>query len=170
MVNTEDKTTTLSSGLHQILRNSRVLPAGGYEPRWKPTKDKEWVQNHGTDQVDIANSNYAQLPKDWQEENRLAVEFIVKEFVEKEVVATPENTKMVNHIGSKIHNAWLSRNSWAKNGELDVPFAKLSSEEQEKNLEQYWLTTKIFYEGTGAKKSAPRKIDPYITASPNIIP
>lgn len=32
-LNTEDKTTTLASGLHQILRNSRVLPAGGYEPR-----------------------------------------------------------------------------------------------------------------------------------------
>ena len=42
-------------------------------------------------------------------------------------------------IGRVIHDAWLSRNEWAKGGELDVPFTQLSAEEQDKDLAQYSL-------------------------------
>ena len=43
-----------------------------YEPRWMTTTDNAWIKLQGSDQVDIANTAYPDLPSDWQAENLAA--------------------------------------------------------------------------------------------------
>jgi hypothetical protein len=35
----------------------------------KKSKDEEWTKKHGTDDVDIANTSFADLPSNWKYEN-----------------------------------------------------------------------------------------------------
>jgi len=46
--------------------------------------------------------------------------------------------------GGIVHDAWLSRNEWAKGGELDVPFDQLIPEEQAKDISQIEVAQQIF--------------------------
>lgn len=88
------------------------------------------INENGEYEIDIANTCYFNLSKDWQEENRLAGE-VVARLVESGKDYTDAE------VGEIIHNEWLARNSWAKDGELGVPFAELPADEQEKDLVQY---------------------------------
>lgn len=132
--------------LHEAWRRPRLREDGTYEPRWKKIKDEVFVEEmkksgetlpdyirvneNGEYEIDIANTCYFNLSKDWQEENRLAGEVVArlvesgKDYTEAEV-------------GEIIHSEWLARNSWAKDGELGVSFAELPADEQEKDLVQY---------------------------------
>lgn len=49
-------------------------------------------------------------------------------------------------VGDEIHNEWLKRNTWAKGGELDVPFAKLPQNEQRKDIIQYRIADNYYKE------------------------
>lgn len=89
--------------------------------------------------IDIANSPFEQPSADWQEENYNAAKVVVDIFCYEEKNGELE----INAVGNIIHNAWLSRNEWAKGGELDVPFEQLSKEEQDKDLQQYYTGRKM---------------------------
>ena len=39
------------------------------QPR-KETKDEGWIKSRGTNKVDIANTDFEDLPSDWRSENR----------------------------------------------------------------------------------------------------
>ena len=52
----------LGSDLHEAWRAPRKKEDGSYEPRMKKSKDAEWNATHGTDDVDIANCTFAELP------------------------------------------------------------------------------------------------------------
>lgn len=141
----DEKVELLAGIFHQQWRHDRLRKDGTYEPRVKNTKDEKWIAKHHTTEVDIANTSYSDLPADWQEENKQAAQFIVREFVDKEHVITMYDNKAVAEVGDKIHKAWLSRNSWAKNGELDVPFSKLPKDEQDKDIAQYRVALISFF-------------------------
>ncbi|PIR05512.1 hypothetical protein COV56_02355 [Candidatus Kuenenbacteria bacterium CG11_big_fil_rev_8_21_14_0_20_37_9] len=65
--------------LHDEWRKPR-LKDGLYESRVKKTKDQDWIKAHrGTDEVDIANTDYINLPSDWQAENKASAEVAVDE-------------------------------------------------------------------------------------------
>jgi hypothetical protein len=60
-----------------VLRINRLDPGpymkspDQYEPRIKQVKDRAWIENHnGETEVDIANTLYAELPSEWQRENK----------------------------------------------------------------------------------------------------
>lgn len=129
--------------LHEQWRQTRLKEDGSYEPRWKKIKDADFIAKfEGKDlpkyirngengyEIDIANACYTQLSADWQNENKNAAE-VVSNIVES------GNQLSRAEIGDIIHNAWLERNSWAKDGELGVPFAELSKEEQDKDMVQF---------------------------------
>lgn len=130
--------------LHEQWRKPRLKEDGFYEPRWKAVKDAAFASNlaktkelpsylRKTEQgyeIDIANACYAQLSPDWQNENKSAAEVVAKIIESGKQLSRDE-------IGDIIHNAWLERNSWAKDGELGVPFAKLPKKEQDKDMIQY---------------------------------
>ncbi len=129
--------------LHEQWRETRKKEDGSYEPRWKKIKGANFVASldekdlpsylrKSVDgyEIDIANAGYTQLSPDWQQENKAAAEVVAKI-----IEAGKELSR--NEIGDIIHNAWLERNPWAKDGELGVPFAQLSKEEQNKDIAQY---------------------------------
>jgi len=141
----QEAVDTLGSAFHEDWRKTRLDEATGtFEPRIKETKDLAWIEAHGTDQVDIANSTYEQLPEDWKAENKAAAEVVVGVMLDRDGVIdlSDESTRL--EVGGIVHDAWLDRNEWAKGGELDVPFDQLTPEEQAKDINQIEVAQRIF--------------------------
>ena len=132
----QERVNNLASALHEDWRRTRLQEDGTFEGRVKPTKDEAWIAAHGTDQVDIANTEYVDLPEDWQAENKAAAEVIVGILSESTEVPDLSDEEHINMVGEKIHTAWLARNEWAKGGDLDVPFKDLPADEQAKDINQ----------------------------------
>ncbi len=134
----------LATEFHEDWRKTRLDENGAYEPRVKQTADEAWVEAHGTDQVDIANTEYADLPADWQAENKAAAEVVVGIMVESDGNVDLNNEEVRNNVGNAVHDAWLSRNEWAKDGELGVPFEQLPADEQAKDISQVEVAQRLF--------------------------
>ena len=66
----------IASAFHEDWRKTRLQKDGTYEPRIKKTQDEAWIVAHNTDEVDIANTPYADLPEDWKAENKAAAEVV----------------------------------------------------------------------------------------------
>ena len=134
----------LASEFHEEWRDARRNEDGTYNPRIKSTKDEAWIEKHGTDQVDIANTRYVDLPADWQAENEAAAEFLVDELSTYSEFPDLDDPSVRSDIGEEIHEAWLDRNEWAEGTELDVPFDQLPEHEQEKDIDQAEIAEEIF--------------------------
>ena len=78
----DEAVKALGSRFHEDWRKTRLNDDGTFEPRLKTTKDQEWISAHGTNEVDIANSTYDELPEDWKGENKAAAEVIANIFNE----------------------------------------------------------------------------------------
>ena len=80
-------------------------------------------------QVDILNTSYSDLPPKWQGENKAQAEAAIG------LVAKNMDDAMGNIEGlaAQVHEQWLSRNSWAKDGPLGVPYGELPEEEKQKD-------------------------------------
>lgn len=130
----------IASQLHEDWRKTRLNEDGTYEPRLKPTKDQEWINAHsGISEVDIANSTYDELPSDWQAENAAAGEVVATELVILQRNGVEITLEVVDEVSSKVHDKWLERNTWAKGGELDVPYSELPESEKAKDRDQVMI-------------------------------
>lgn len=134
----------VASALHEDWRKTRKQEDGTFEPRIKPTKDEVWIAKNGTDQVDIANTGFTELPTDWQAENQAAAEVVVNVLDSSNGQVDLTNEEQRNHIGNTIHTAWLERNDWAAGGELDVPFEQLPPDEKAKDIDQVVIAQEVF--------------------------
>lgn len=131
----------------------------GDEPRWKDTKDEKWISKHGTDKVDIAHTDFNQLPKDWQKDNVLGANSAMKAVQEQIAEQLKESVDYNNGVirtgpevfskenidkcsidiekaSAKVHDAWVKRNGaqdWVKETGLDKPYAELPEDEKEKD-------------------------------------
>ena len=129
------------SDLHEEWRKTRLKEDGTYEPRMKKSKDPEWTDKHGTDDVDIANTKFADLPSNWKYENLEAAKVAI-DLVFDYVVAWKEITdEMIEEMAAVVHEKWLERNSWVFDKEYGNPvlaqeYAKLPEEEKEKDRVQ----------------------------------
>ncbi|MEV0147640.1 MULTISPECIES: hypothetical protein [unclassified Nonomuraea] len=120
--------------LHDEWRASRLLSDGTYEPRLKTTTDKAWARRHGTDQVDIANTRYDDLPPDWQKENRdsatVAVNAVDRARRNGVDLRSPD---FMEDASEHVHDMWLQRNNdWAP-PEQRLKYGDLSEVEKEKD-------------------------------------
>ncbi len=115
-----DKVVELATLFHNEWRKSRLKPDGTYEPRMKEDG------NGGT--LDIANTDFKNLPEKWQSENRKAAEVLVK-LLDMESLA------------AQVHDAWSKRNSWSELSK--IPYAALPEEEKEKDRAQVRAAMKI---------------------------
>lgn len=131
----------LGSDLHEAWRAPRKKEDGTFEPRIKKSKDEAWNTSHGTDEVDIANCSFEQLPSNWQYENleaaKVAIELVYDKTMSNEQITQEE----IEQLGSIIHEEWLKRNSWVYDPnygdpKLAVPYEQLSKEEQDKDKVQ----------------------------------
>lgn len=132
---------SLGSDLHEAWRAPRKLSDGTYEPRLKKSKDENWNAAHGTDEVDIANCSFDQLPSNWQYENLEAARVAIELVYEKTMTGEQLSEDDIEKMASTIHDEWLKRNDWVFNPEygdpkLAVPYSQLSKEEQDKDKAQ----------------------------------
>ena len=150
---------SLASAYHENWRETRKQEDGSFEPRIKTTKDEAWVEAHGTDQVDIANTEYGDLPVDWQAENKAAAEVVVS-ILDKANGSIDLNDEAIrNKVGDEVHSAWLSRenNAYARGGDLDVPFEDLPKDEQDKDIDQVEIALKLFGDEKSAEAGSKRE-------------
>lgn len=135
----ERAAATLADQLHEEWRAPRLRGDGTFEPRVKSTRDQEWVAAHGgVSEVDIANTDYAELPQDWQRENLAAARSVIHAIAGYvgnggEVIDIGPDHPALDEIASRVHVDWLLRNyEWAP-PELQVPYSELTFAEKEKD-------------------------------------
>ena len=80
-------------------------------------------------QVDILNTSFDQLPPKWQAENNAQAASAIM-LVANDLEGAMGN---IEGLAAKVHEQWLSRNSWAANGALGVPYNELPEEEKQKD-------------------------------------
>jgi hypothetical protein len=120
----QEAVAALASAFHENWRNTRKQEGSSFAPRIKTTNDEASIAAHSSAQIDIANTAYADLPEDWQAENKAAAGVIVDILNEASGSVDLTNEEQRQYVGGKIHDAWFERNAWARGGELDVPFAQ----------------------------------------------
>ena len=134
---------SLGSDLHEAWRAPRKREDGTFESRIKKSKDEAWNASHGTNEVDIANCSFEELPSNWQYENleaaRVAIELVYDKTISNEQFTPDEIEKMA----SVIHDEWLKRNDYVFGSveqggrpDLAVPYEQLSPEEKDKDKAQ----------------------------------
>lgn len=154
MIELEDKIKEalayeLASDLHEAWRAPRKREDGTYEPRMKKSKDEEWNKTHRTDDVDIANLSFEELPSNWQYENleaaKVAIDQAFDEVMNRYGIDADDTvpSDLVDDMAAEVHEEWLSRNAWVydeKYGNPDQakPYSELSWEEQEKDKDQIY--------------------------------
>jgi hypothetical protein len=99
-------------------------------------------------QVDILNTSYSDLPPKWQAENKSQAESAIG------LVASNMDNAMSNIDGlaSQVHDQWLSRNSWAKDGPLGVSYSELPEEEKQKDRDVITAAHEILSEMMSGKE------------------
>jgi hypothetical protein len=148
----------VASAFHDAWRAGRRRPDGTYEPRLKKTKDATWIKTHGTSQVDIANTSYADLPADWQAENKASAEVAVRLILGRQ--GQPLTPEFIEKSSQTIHDRWLERNPWAKGGELDRPYGSLAEPEKQKDREVLYQAIQT---GLERKMIAPEQVTPPVS-------
>lgn len=131
----------LGSDLHEAWRASRRKEDGTFEPRIKKSKDEAWNAAHGTDEVDIANCAFSELPSNWQYENLEAAKVAIELSYDKGMNEEPITPDELEEMGSTIHDEWLKRNDWVFDKEygnptLAVPYNQLPEDEKVKDKAQ----------------------------------
>ena len=146
----------LGSDMHEAWRAPRKLENGSFEPRMKKSTDETWNTIHGTDDVDIANHSFEELPSNWQFENLEAAKVAISLVFDKVISGEQITPEELDQMASVIHEEWLKRNTWVYdpnygNPSLIVPFEQLSKEEQDKDRAQLYpaiAKTQAYLDGT----------------------
>jgi len=150
---------SMGSDLHEEWRKTRlIVDKNGnksFDPRWKSTKDNRFASKYlrqlqdgqtnekgnirnvkGEIEVDIANMTFNELPKDWQAENLAAAKVAIKSVFND--VSSKKNISQndIESYASTVHDEWLTRNAWAKGGDLDKPYSELPENEKSKDRQQ----------------------------------
>ncbi len=131
---------SLGADLHETWRKgyakNNTLEDGTIAPRMKKTKDQDWIAKNGTDTVDIANTAFAELPEDWQGENLKAAKVAIDLVYGKMMAGQELTEEVLQELSAIVHDKWLERNPWEKDGPLGVPYEKLEPIEKEKDTVQ----------------------------------
>ena len=129
-----NKAITLASVLHDIWRKPRLLENGTYEPKIKTTTDGYWVLAYNTDEVDIANTDYEDLPTDWQESNKFAaidaIGIIVATALPPQYTGELDDA-YIETASSYLHDAFINRRKGDVPKEQNIPYSELSEELKE---------------------------------------
>ena len=134
----------LASDLHEDWRNTRKRADGTYEPRMKKSKDESWNRRHGTDEVDIANTQFKDLPSNWQYENLEAARTAIDLVFADVMMAEDIDEEKMERMAGEVHKAWVGRNDWVKDPQYGNPvlagdYESLPEEEKEKDRAQLRL-------------------------------
>ena len=101
----------LNAAGHDLWRNPRALPTGGFIARWKYTTDAAWIAAHGTDRVDIANHQHRELPTDLRSETDASTEAALRSVSQSLRDGNdPDDPQVIEAASEEIHMRWNERN------------------------------------------------------------
>ena len=98
------------------------------------TSDRAWIAKNGTDEVDIANTNYENLPADCRKEIEASASVAVG--VTADGLRSGQRVSesaFVESASAKVHEAWVKRNDASAPPEQRLPYAQLSEAEKAKD-------------------------------------
>lgn len=134
----ERYTQILWSKFHEERRKSRLKSDWTYEPRIEKATDQEWISQHNWQtEVDIANTNFEDLPSNRRYENLEAAKVAIGLIFEKVSKWEKITQKMIEEMSERVHNKRLERNwtEWSFENQR-VPYEQLSEEEKAKDRNQ----------------------------------
>ena len=107
------------------------------------SEDEEWTKEHWTDVVDIANTEFEDLPSNWKYENIEAAKVVVNLVYEKVTKWEEITPEMIEEIARIVHQKRLERNwkEWSFRYQR-VLYEALSEEEKSKDRIQIKLAIK----------------------------
>jgi len=134
----------VASVFHEKWRENRLMNNEKYKPMIEKSEDKEWNVKHWTDTVDIANTEFEDLPLNRKYENLEAAKVAVDLVYEKVVNWEKINSEMIEEMSKIIHEKWLERNGiqWSFENQR-VEYRDLSEEEKVKDRIQIELAIQI---------------------------
>lgn len=134
----------VASVFHEKWRENRLMDNGKYNPMIEKSEDKEWNVKHWTDTVDIANTEFEDLPLNRKYENLEAAKVAVDLVYEKVVNWEKINSEMIEEMSKIVHEKWLERNGaqWSFENQR-VEYRDLSEEEKVKDRIQIELAIQI---------------------------
>lgn len=133
----------VASALHERWRDGLRDNTGNIIEDFEPTSDQQWITEHGTDMVDISNTEFVDLPSDWKAENQAAARVIMDILLQNGGMIRLHDQAEFTRVGSIIHEAWLTRHE-GERAELDVPFEQLPYDEQDKDIEQVQVGMQVW--------------------------
>lgn len=132
----------VASSFHDNWRKNRL-----YKPIIEKSEDDEWTKKHWTDLVDIANTEFEDLPDNWKYENFEAAKIAVDLVYERVVNWLEISPEMIEEMSKIVHDKRLERNwvQWSFENQR-VDYEKLSEEEKAKDRVQIEIAIQIISE------------------------
>ena len=106
-------------------------------------------------QVDILNTSYSDLPPKWQAENKAQAESAIG-LVSRNMSDAMGN---IEGLAAQVHEQWLSRNSWAKDGPLGASYSELPEEEKQKDRDVITAAYEILSEMQSSQEEIPEDME-----------
>ena len=124
----------VASTFHEEWRKNRLQNDWTYKPMIEKSEDEAWTKEHWTDTVDIANTDFEDLPDNWKYENieaaKVAVDLVYQKILNLEKITT----ETIEEMSNIVHEKRLERNWIAGSFENQrVSYQDLSEEEKEKD-------------------------------------
>ena len=134
----------VSSAFHEKWRENRLQSDGKYRPMIEKSQDEEWNIKHWMDVVDIANTEFVDLPSNRKYENFEAAKVAVDLVYDKVVNWEKIDLEMIEEMSKIVHEKWLERNGihWSFENQR-VEYEELSDEEKAKDRIQIELAIQI---------------------------
>ena len=134
----KDLIESIWSKFHEERRKSLKKSDWTYESRIEQVTDQEWIQQHNWQtEIDLANTNFEDLPQEWKHENLEAAKVVV-ELVYDKVANWEEITpEMIEEMARVVHDKRLERNwtEWSFENQR-VSYDQLDEEEKVKDRNQ----------------------------------
>lgn len=129
---------------HEKWRENRLQSVGKYKPMIEKSQDEEWNIKHWMDVVDIANTEFVDLPSNRKYENFEAAKVAVDLVYDKVVNWEKIDLEMIEEMSKIVHEKWLERNGihWSFENQR-VEYEELSDEEKAKDRIQVELAIQI---------------------------
>jgi len=134
----------VASTFHEEWRKNRLQKDWTYKPMIEKSKDEIRTKKHWTDTVDIANTNFEDLPDNWKYENIEAAKVAVDLVYEKILNLEKFSIETIEEMSDIVHEKRLERNWLAGSFENQrISYKDLSEEEKEKDRLQIKIAMEI---------------------------
>lgn len=134
----------VASTFHEEWRKNRLQSDWTYKPMIEKSEDEKRTEKHWTDTVDIANTDFEDLPNNWKYENieaaKVAVDLVYERILNLEKITI----ETIEELSQIVHEKRLERNwiAWSFENQR-VAYKDLSEEEKAKDRIQIEIAIKI---------------------------